>query len=117
MKVCKFGGSSVADAAQINKVCDIMTSDRERRVIVVSAPGKRSKSDTKMTDMLINCAERAMEDFDVSREQEAIVQRFSSIISDLGLDAALAVQAFVHAHSLRFAVISLQVYYTETAFF
>lgn len=90
MKVCKFGGSSVADAAQINKVCDIMMSDRDRRVVVVSAPGKRSKSDTKVTDMLINCAERAMEDFDVSREQEAIVQRFTSIVSDLGLDAALS---------------------------
>ncbi|MBP5543255.1 MAG: aspartate kinase [Kiritimatiellae bacterium] len=90
MKVCKFGGSSVADAAQISKVCDIMMSDRDRRVVVVSAPGKRSKGDTKVTDMLISCAERALEDFDVSRELEAISQRFAAIIADLGLEASLA---------------------------
>lgn len=90
MKVCKFGGSSVADAAQIRKVCSIMASDRERQVVVVSAPGKRSKSDTKVTDMLITCAERALEDFDVSRDVQAIIDRFSSIISDLGLDDRLA---------------------------
>ena len=90
MKVCKFGGSSVADAAQITKVCEIMASDRDRRVVVVSAPGKRSGDDVKVTDMLITCAERALEDFDVTREAEAISQRFSSIVADLGLDSALA---------------------------
>lgn len=90
MKVCKFGGSSVADAAQIAKVCDIMMSDRERKVVVVSAPGKRSKSDVKVTDMLINCAERALGDFDVSRELDAIVARFSSIVSDLGVASSIA---------------------------
>ena len=40
MKVIKFGGSSLADAVQIRKVCDIIISDPERRVVVVSAPGK-----------------------------------------------------------------------------
>ena len=85
MKVCKFGGSSVADAAQVKKVCDIMVADRERRVVVVSAPGKRGKEDTKVTDMLITCAERALEDLDVSREVEAIVERYAVIQRDLGL--------------------------------
>ncbi len=37
MKVCKFGGSSLSNAEQIRKVCDIMLSDPDRRVMVVSA--------------------------------------------------------------------------------
>lgn len=89
MKVCKFGGSSVADATQINKVCDIMMADRERRVVVVSAPGKRNKADIKVTDMLISCAERALEDLDVTKEIDAIVERFASIQRDLDLDSAI----------------------------
>ena len=40
MKVVKFGGSSLADAAQIKKVCDIVLSDPSRKIMVVSAPGK-----------------------------------------------------------------------------
>lgn len=89
MKVCKFGGSSVADAAQITKVCDIMIADRERRVVVVSAPGKRNKADIKVTDMLISCAERALEDLDVAKDLEAIVERFASIQRELGLDNSI----------------------------
>ena len=45
MKIAKFGGSSLADAFQIKKVCDIILSDPDRRIIVVSAPGKRNKED------------------------------------------------------------------------
>ena len=47
IKVAKFGGSSLADANQIKKVCDIVLADSERRIIVVSAPGKRNKEDIK----------------------------------------------------------------------
>lgn len=52
IKVSKFGGSSVASAAQIKKVEAIVKSDSSRRFIVVSAPGKRSEKDTKVTDLL-----------------------------------------------------------------
>ena len=41
MKVCKFGGTSVASAEQIKKVAKIVKSDPSRKIIVVSAPGKR----------------------------------------------------------------------------
>ena len=44
MKVCKFGGSSVADASQIKKVKSILDSDKERTIVVVSAPGKIFKN-------------------------------------------------------------------------
>ena len=53
MKVCKFGGTSVATADQIRKVVDIVTSDSDRKIVVVSAPGKRFSDDIKVTDLLI----------------------------------------------------------------
>ena len=52
LKVAKFGGSSMADAVQFAKVKAIVESDEARRVIVVSAPGKRYKDDHKVTDLL-----------------------------------------------------------------
>ena len=58
-KVVKFGGSSLASAEQFKKVGDIIRSDRERRYVVPSAPGKRFKGDIKVTDMLYNCYDAA----------------------------------------------------------
>ena len=55
IKVTKFGGSSLADAAQFRKVAAIIRSDKSRRYVVPSAPGKRFKEDVKVTDMLYNC--------------------------------------------------------------
>ena len=55
LKVAKFGGSSMADAAQIRKVCAIIRADEARKLIVVSAAGKRSKDDHKITDLLYLC--------------------------------------------------------------
>ena len=45
MKVVKFGGSSLANASQIKKVCDIILSDKDRRLVVVSAPVNVPKED------------------------------------------------------------------------
>ena len=56
MKITKFGGSSLANAFQIQKVCNIVLSDEARKVMVVSAPGKRTKDDIKVTDLLIAVA-------------------------------------------------------------
>ena len=52
IKTVKFGGSSLADAAQFKKVAQIIRSDDTRRYVVASAPGKRNSGDTKVTDML-----------------------------------------------------------------
>ncbi|NLA70714.1 MAG: aspartate kinase, partial [Clostridiales bacterium] len=52
IKVCKFGGSSLSDGAQFNKVKGIIEADPSRSVVVVSAPGRRFKEDTKITDLL-----------------------------------------------------------------
>ena len=51
-KVCKFGGSSVADAKAFERVKNIVLGDKKRLVVVVSAPGKRFESDDKVTDLL-----------------------------------------------------------------
>ncbi len=85
MKVCKFGGSSVASAQQIKKVFNIITSDPERRLVVVSAPGKENDSDTKVTDMLINMAEAFLKTGDCEKELMTVVNRYKKIAQDLGL--------------------------------
>ena len=85
MKVCKFGGSSLANAEQIRKVCDIMLSDPDRRVMVVSAPGKRTKEDTKVTDLLIALATARINGYDGLPELQAVIRRFAAIADDLGL--------------------------------
>ena len=85
MKVCKFGGSSLADAGQISKVMDIVLADPARRMVVVSAPGKRSKSDTKVTDLLIALADTALAKKDTTKPLKAVIDRYASIAKDLKL--------------------------------
>ena len=55
LKVLKFGGSSMADEVQFAKVRSIVEADPGRRVVVVSAAGKRFKNDHKITDLLYLC--------------------------------------------------------------
>ena len=85
MKVCKFGGSSLADAKQLTKVIDIVLADPQRRMVVVSAPGKRNKADTKVTDLLIALAQAALDGTDVAEPRRAVLARYASIAEDLGL--------------------------------
>lgn len=85
--VSKFGGSSVADARQIRKVAAIVQADPKRHVIVVSAPGKRSKSDEKITDILISCYEYAQKGNDFRPRFQPIRERYTEIAKDLGVGA------------------------------
>ena len=89
MKVCKFGGSSLADAGQISKVMDIVLADPARRMVVVSAPGKRNKSDTKVTDLLIALADAALAKKDTTKPLKAVVDRYASIAKELKLGEAI----------------------------
>lgn len=89
LKVLKFGGSSLADAEHFKAVADIVKSDPNRRYVVASAPGKRHKTDTKITDMLYNCYELAVEEKDITEVFEEIKARYVGIINDLGLDLDL----------------------------
>ena len=92
MKVCKFGGSSLADAAQVNKVIDIVLSDPARRIVVVSAPGKRHSGDTKVTDLLITLAETALKGSNTDREFGEVVERYASMADELKLGGDIVKQ-------------------------
>ena len=85
MKVCKFGGSSLADAKQLNKVIDIVLADPARRIVVVSAPGKRHSGDTKVTDLLIELAQVATKGENTDRQFGAVVERYAEIATELKL--------------------------------
>ncbi|MDG5786200.1 aspartate kinase [Evansella sp. AB-P1] len=89
MKVVKFGGSSVASAEQFNKVANIILSDSERRVVVVSAPGKRNDQDIKTTDLLISLAKTVTSTGYDEESLEKVVQRYEDITSELLLDKSL----------------------------
>lgn len=85
MKVVKFGGTSVASAEQIKKVYDIVISDSKRKIVVVSAPGKRFENDTKVTDLLINYATNLLEKGKAETELNKILLRFEDICNNLQL--------------------------------
>lgn len=87
--VAKFGGTSVADAAQFRKIREIVESNPERRFIVVSAPGKRYPDDIKVTDLLLACYEKAAAGQSFAAEFEQIRQRFRAIIDGLRIDFPL----------------------------
>ncbi|MCO4346473.1 aspartate kinase [Staphylococcus agnetis] len=85
MKVSKFGGSSVATAEQIQKVLNIINSDDERQIVIVSAPGKRHEHDTKTTDLLIRLYEKVINQLDYQHKKTEILERFNDIIKGLNL--------------------------------
>ena len=88
-KVVKFGGSSLADAAQFKKVADIIRADSTRKYVVASAPGKRNDDDIKVTDLLYKCFELAIAKKSIDETFEKIRERYNGIISDLELDFSL----------------------------
>lgn len=91
-KVVKFGGSSLASAEQFRKSADIIKSEASRRFVVPSAPGKRFPKDTKVTDLLLSCYDRAAAGEDFSREFAYIVSRYDDIINGLGLATDLSAE-------------------------
>ena len=76
MITVKFGGTSLASAAQIRKAAEIIQADPARRFVVASAPGKRTKDDIKVTDLLYRCYNEAMDGEDFSATLEKIRGRF-----------------------------------------
>lgn len=89
VKVVKFGGSSLASAAQFAKVGDIIRADETRRYVVPSAPGKRNAKDTKVTDMLYSCYALAEAEEDFKGALKKIKERYNSIINGLNLTLSL----------------------------
>mgnify|MGYP005859847629 CR=1 FL=1 len=71
------------------KACDIIVSDSRRKVIVVSAPGKRYSDDIKVTDLLIKCAEAYIATGNASKECDTVISRFADIGKDLGVSSSV----------------------------
>ena len=88
-KVVKFGGSSLASAKQFKKAGDIIRSDKSRRYVVPSAPGKRTDDDTKVTDLLYRMYDAAGEKAPYKKIFTQIRGRYEEIIEGLGLDLNL----------------------------
>ena len=89
LKVLKFGGSSMADAVQFAKVKSIVESDESRRVVVVSAAGKRYKDDHKLTDLLYLCHAHLKYGVSCDGVYQMIVERYTAIRDELKLDVDL----------------------------
>lgn len=88
-KVVKFGGSSLASAKQFKKVGDIIRSDKSRRYVVPSAPGKRNDKDEKVTDMLYRCYDASVAGASYQKLLKTIRDRYQDIIDGLGLSLNL----------------------------
>jgi aspartate kinase len=85
VKVAKFGGSSVADASQLRKVQAIVKGDPQRSIVVVSAPGKRTPDDAKVTDLLYKCHDCVRDGVSFERIFDAVADRYRAIVEDLKL--------------------------------
>ncbi|MBS9338179.1 aspartate kinase [Fructobacillus sp. M2-14] len=86
-RVVKFGGSSLANGSQYEKVVDIILANKERRVVVVSAPGKRNESDEKVTDLLIEYAHESLLDQNTKKIQKRLIERYQEIADYFHVDA------------------------------
>jgi len=91
--VCKFGGTSLADAGQIRKVMAIVDADADRRWVVVSAPGKRGPDDKKITDLLYLAHDLASKGLDPAPAFDPVRERYLRIAVDLGI--ATGIQAWL----------------------
>ena len=91
LKVCKFGGTSMADGNVVKVSANIIRADNERRYVVVSAPGKRYSGDIKVTDLLYKCADAVKEkDFETFEETfEKIEKRFLAMQAEIGKDVGM----------------------------
>ncbi len=89
VRVCKFGGSSVADAGQLRKVRALVEAHPDRRYVIPSAPGRRTPDDEKVTDLLYRAHREVARQEPVDAVFDAIAGRFREIGSELGLQLDL----------------------------
>ena len=85
IKVCKFGGTSMADGTNMQRVKAIVERDPARRYVVVSAPGKRFSGDTKITDLLYATYESVSLTGKTGAPFEKVKERFENIVTELDL--------------------------------
>ncbi|MBI1321509.1 MAG: aspartate kinase [Candidatus Hydrogenedens sp.] len=84
--VCKFGGTSLAEASGIRRAIAIVEADPRRRFVVPSAPGKRTKDDRKVTDLLYAWHNIAQQGLSPAEPRGIIRDRFVGLAAELGAD-------------------------------
>lgn len=84
VRVCKFGGTSLAEKEAINQVVKIIKSDKSRKYVVVSAPGKRNVEDLKVTDLLYQAFNERFDDRQPAFEK--VKERFVNLVKELQID-------------------------------
>jgi aspartate kinase len=89
LKICKFGGSSLSDEEEFKKVRDIVKADPDRKIIVVSALGKRNAKDNKITDLLYLTYQHVKYKVDFHDLFDEIKRRYLEIEKDLNISASL----------------------------
>lgn len=94
MIVCKFGGTSLANASQFYKIKKIIEANKDREVIVVSAPGKDAAHQIKMTDLLYQTYDALQEEKDISKYFDEIIKRFNEIQIECGLEISEELETF-----------------------
>lgn len=92
MKVCKFGGTSMANSKTITQVADIVKADKKRKYVVVSAPGKRNSADVKVTDALYACYREKAEKGNCDETFAVIEKRFLDIEKELEINVNMAAE-------------------------
>lgn len=88
MKVIKFGGSSLANGQQFERVVNIIREDSQRQVVVTSAPGKSATESVKVTDMLLQYAESCISGHPDEQLLEAIKSRYRQIADSFDVSEA-----------------------------
>ena len=83
--VSKFGGTSLSCADQFAKVKAIINADPARRVVVVSALGKRQPTDNKLTDLFFSVFENRSQSTYYNALWQEIITRFMTVKNELGL--------------------------------
>ena len=101
LKVAKFGGSSMADAKQFEKVRNIVRADPARKVIVVSASGKRSADDHKLTDLLYLCYAHLQYGVSCDAIFQMICDRYIAIRDECGLNVDIEAELDVLRRQMR----------------
>jgi len=89
LKVAKFGGSSAADALQIEKMKNIILADDDIKYVVVSAPGKRFSEDSKVTDLLYLCKTHIEHNIPYQQIFQVVCDRFMAVEVNLGINVDL----------------------------
>jgi len=90
LTIAKFGGSSLSNQAQFQKVKNIVQSDASKRIVVVSAIGRKDSTDDKVTDLLYLIAAHIKHGVAYDYLWNSFESRFLAVKNELDLSFDIA---------------------------